>query len=616
MSTRDAERNRDVVPLHPRGDVPPPLTFTRGARPPFAIRWFGSTALLGHLRHLGAEALATENRDARDWMRPQPPDGLLDEVAAALGAPGDGATLADRLGRGVWIDFVADTGDDHDVSAAVGAMLFAEYALAAPDGETRAGDGAHGPVTRVLPRGDILIFGGDTAYPVSAAEQIASRVVRPWNRILRGRPDLHVPRVLLGIPGNHDWYDGLDGFGRLFRRDAVDALASRARRTHGPGNAHADPGDDAAMAAAVGRAYRQLHLDELLGSVTLARDAIESVTAILTGRKLKRVSRLVLLGYRAVQEASYWLLPLAPGLDLWGVDRQLRALDFRQRVFFNERRAGNRTPRRILVSSDPAFAMGDVNPPGQQILKACGLRLQDDPTLYITGDSHHYERRAIGPSQHVIAGGGGSFVHGTRVHRHAPGRAPACTYPDARASRRLAASVPWQVAAGTAGLLPHAGCALLAWLQLRAFAWTPVAGWATTIAGASLAVLAMFATMSLKGRRRALAASVAVVFGVLLALLPLGVAWAVSRLAGGLMSEVTTAAVMAVAGPGLIGQYLLTLVVTGLEPWSAYAALGHPGFKHFVRLHVQEDGRVEGWVIGKDDPLAPGAPVLIDRFEW
>jgi hypothetical protein len=26
------------------------------------------------------------------------------------------------------------------------------------------------------------------------------------------------PRVLLGIPGNHDWYDGLDGFQRLFRR--------------------------------------------------------------------------------------------------------------------------------------------------------------------------------------------------------------------------------------------------------------------------------------------------------------------------------------------------------------------------------------------------------------
>jgi hypothetical protein len=57
-------------------------------------------------------------------------------------------------------------------------------------------------------------------------------------------------------------------------------------------------------------------------------------------------------------------------------------------------------------------------------------------------------------------------------------------------------------------------------------------------------------------------------------------------------------------------------VVTGLEPWSAYSAIGHPGFKHFVRLHVRPDGRVEGWTIGKDDPLAPGPPVLIDHFEW
>jgi hypothetical protein len=422
--------------------------------------------------------------------------------------------------------------------------------------------------------------------------------------------------VLLGIPGNHDWYDGLDGFGRLFRRDAVADLASHATGKADAADPHFDPARDDDVATAIGRAYRQLHLDELLGSVTLARDAIESVTAVLTGSKVTRVSRLVLLGYRAVQEASYWLLPIAPGLDLWGVDRQLRTVDFRQRLFFNERRAGGAARRRILVCSDPAIAMGERNEPGQQILKACGLKLREDPTLFLTGDSHHYERRAIGASQHVIAGGGGAFVHGTRVHKYPPGRTPAIAYPDARTSRRLAASVPWQVVAGTPGILPHVSCALLAYLQVGAFRANAATGWAVTAAFAAVAVLAMFATMSLKGRRRWAAASVAIAFGIALALLPLGIGWLVSLVTGRLATELLTAGIMAFAGPLLIGHYLLTLVVTGLEPWSAYSALGHPGFKHFVRLCVHADGRVEGWTIGKDDPLAPGAPVLIDRFEW
>jgi hypothetical protein len=47
-----------------------------------------------------------------------------------------------------------------------------------------------------------------------------------------------------------------------------------------------------------------------------------------------------------------------------------------------------------------------------------------------------------------------------------------------------------------------------------------------------------------------------------------------------------------------------------------FAALGHPGFRHFVRLCVHPEGKVEGFVIGKDDPVGEGAPTLIDRFVW
>ena len=72
----------------------------------------------------------------------------------------------------------------------------------------------------------------------------------------------------------------------------------------------------------------------------------------------------------------------------------------------------------------------------------------------------------------------------------------------------------------------------------------------------------------------------------------------------------------AFAASFLLGLFLLALALVGLEHHQAFAALGHPGFRHFVRLCVHPSGRIEGFVIGKDDPLGPGPPVLIDRFVW
>ncbi len=244
----------EPVALKPRGDQPPPTVFTRGAHEPYGIRWFGSTALSGQLRHLAAETIASGQLDTRDWMRAQQPAELLNEVARVLEAPSDGSTLTERLGRDVWIDFVADVGDDSDVASAVAGMVFSEYAL--QDG-----------TARVLPRGDLLIFGGDTAYPLSSAWETARRLTHPWNRVLKRQGPPSRARVLLGIPGNHDWYDGLDGFARLFRRDPLrervdheaDASLEQELRL-------ADSASARESGRAIGRIYHQLHLDELSGS--------------------------------------------------------------------------------------------------------------------------------------------------------------------------------------------------------------------------------------------------------------------------------------------------------------------------------------------------------------
>jgi hypothetical protein len=65
-----------------------------------------------------------------------------------------------------------------------------------------------------------------------------------------------------------------------------------------------------------------------------------------------------------------------------------------------------------------------------------------------------------------------------------------------------------------------------------------------------------------------------------------------------------------------VGLFFTTITLLGLEHQQAFAVLSHPGFKHFVRLCVHPDGRVEAFAIGKDDPVGPGDAVMIERFEW
>jgi hypothetical protein len=584
------------------------------------VRWYGATSLVGHFRNFIATAIASESVDSRDWMRPERPAKLLARVAGILGAPtgrdADPKNLCAALGRDVWIDFVADTGDDHDVSRAVGAMVAATYTV----------PGA------VLPRGDILLMGGDTAYPVASAEEIQERLVKPWNESFESAAEDGVARVLLGIPGNHDWYDGLDGFARLFRRERRrlvprDRPGVQGKPTplqpaaeSGP-NHPIDGGEETSplshVPRKVGLAARQLHLDELTGLARLLRDAGRSIRAFWRGVGIKRLTRLTFRGYTAVQESSYWVLPLSEGLDLWAVDRQLGRLDYGQRTFFARRKAEAPDVRRMFVAPDPAIAFGEDYDPGTRMLAACKLDLRRDPTMYLCGDLHHYERRALGPSIHVIAGGGGAFLHGTRVRPEAaPHGAPLRAYPDGPMSGRLVYQVPWKLMMGGAGFIVHIALGLIASLELSAARFG-----AMHLVGSSVFVtgLLAFALYSIAGHQRAhprRIAAASIPFAIALGSGPMLLDIALPRAWPLLAGEGFVICAYVLLGAWVVGSFLALACVLGLEQQQAFTVLSHPGFKHFVRLCIRTDGRVDGWVIGKDDPLAKEPAHLIDTFSW
>ena len=554
------------------------------------------TALWGHLRHLLAVTAASNQFDLRDWMRAEDADDLLRRVGRVLAASAGGSSLTERLGREVWIDFVADTGDDHDVSQAVGRMLFADYALGGAD-------------PRSLPRGDLLIFGGDTAYPAATAHELERRLLQPWNGVLAEKGDDTRRRVVLAIPGNHDWYDGLDGFGRLFRRSATEDIERKATRGPAPFSGRS------VRDRVEGTLLRHFHVDEIAESLRMAGEAFESLAALVLRTEVRRARRLALEGYTAVQEASYWALPLAPGLQLWGVDRQLRNADFRQRLFFAQDRAASQPRKILLVAPDPALAYGEPNEPGTKLLDACGLSLTSSPIFYLTGDVHHYERQRVGDSLHVIAGGGGAFLHGTRIAPDAGSLPPERVYPDRRTSRRLAFGMPMRLAGGTAGFLPHLVFGLLAAVEIASVNRAPVPGAVVVALGTLFTIAALTIAVRARLTRPMATWAVCVPFGLVLGLAPLALRQVLSGMLPrfGILPAILA---HAFAGSFVLGLFLLVLALTGLEHQQGFAALGHPGFRHFVRLCVHPSGAVEGFVIGKDDTVGEGPPVLVDRFQW
>ena len=121
-------------------------------------------------------------------------------------------------GGDLWVDYLSDTGDGWEGTYTM-AWLLAQPVL-------KAGE-------ETLPRGRILLLGGDQVYPSATPEQYEDRFIGPFAAALpkSDRPD---KPELYALPGNHDWYDGLVSFLRVFcaRDGRVGDWCTRQRRSY------------------------------------------------------------------------------------------------------------------------------------------------------------------------------------------------------------------------------------------------------------------------------------------------------------------------------------------------------------------------------------------------
>ena len=152
---------------------------------------------------------------------------------------------------GFWFDFMADTGDGFNATYSVfGSLGLPAITVGAPLGSTAQ--------PRTLPRGRLLILGGDEVYPYGTNEIYQQRLVGPmeaalprasaWGRlqarfnkarlqrtISRSMGSAHLAEGLnssggrrhrmpnengcpdlFAVAGNHDWFDGLVSWTKLF----------------------------------------------------------------------------------------------------------------------------------------------------------------------------------------------------------------------------------------------------------------------------------------------------------------------------------------------------------------------------------------------------------------
>ncbi len=452
------------------------------SRPLRPVGWLLAPELLAQMRSI----LHRRRNDPRDWMPVVPghahiEDGAPDagrvrdvrveslsgsgEHDAAEGEPGPPLIVPPESGE-LWFDYVADTGDGAAAMFTVAYLLQADLTLDPAAGDADRTHGASvtvrgapdGGPTR-LPRGQFLLCGGDTAYHVADQATLAARVRAPFTwaaRALAARGAvLHPRRRLYGLPGNHDWYDDLDGFGALFRKD-LPGTVTRPRPTW--------------LAALFGLAGLGPH-----------------------------GPRLDLAGFEKVQTASYAAIALPWDWQLLALDVDV-GLDPRQELYF---RSLPRATQQIVCTASPAIALGTVwcEPAHRDALARLDLPPHFDAgapqpvpgtcRLDLAGDVHHYARYEAPTSpaadppavagtpaayRSVVAGLGGAFHHPTFP---AIGeRRPAAVFPSPAASRRAVArrlfNPIWLFRGGLLRVVPLAFCFFLALAATHATTGT---GW-------------------------------------------------------------------------------------------------------------------------------------------
>ena len=245
--------------------------------------------------------------------------------------------------KDLWIDFVADTGDGFNSTYSVAHLV-------ASDLDDKKGT--------VLKKGSLLILGGDQIYPAPTREDYENKFHIPFEAALPFVEDDKSRPQMFAIPGNHDWYDGLGNFLKLFcQKRRIGNWETKQRRSY--------------FALKLPHNYWLWGID-----IQLSEDIDEPQQ-----RYFERLAPHMIAGDKVI------LVTAKPAWVVKGFDRKEKSYDILE--FFIRR----------YITDDSICCMGKT-------FKLVAL---------LSGDLHHYSRYISddpkSPVQFITAGGGGAALH-------------------------------------------------------------------------------------------------------------------------------------------------------------------------------------------------------------
>lgn len=457
---------------------PPTVKKDRVFEPPVA--WLLGRQLLASLKWILLYTAFGTKLDARDWMDAKVFPAEDQEIANLAwktmyqrdGVESNQPSDADGHGSGeefwrkkgeFWFDYISDTGDGMTATYSIAYLCLSNLWVKElwpempndSDAEMHLDHKVNNERTTLIPmpRGEFLLVGGDTCYHLSDYSSLHIRFQTPFfwafqdleNDLIASKKideqktlqERKNRRPLFGIPGNHDYYDMLDGFRRQFR------LPTESR-----------PDD-------------KIYADGDLSS-----------------------PQLMIPGFIREQQTSYVSLRLPFGWRLWGLDTEVGKIDERQRDFFLGVPKRPMPQKLIVATSAPTTVFGkgadrddeksskafyqlmlprpflprDKWEDGEKDLEPGQIRLD------LAGDVHQYARywgpdsqsaqytrskraQAAAPSApnyaSVVSGLGGAFHHPTTTYGDEI-KEQALYPPEGRSRRAVAAEIfnPIKVARG------------------------------------------------------------------------------------------------------------------------------------------------------------------------
>lgn len=449
----------------------------------------------------------------------------------------------------VWFDYAADTGDGFDSTYSIASLLAAPaLKLAAPDG------------TRELPRGRLLVLGGDEVYPYASMKAYTDRFIGPFSAALpETAQDERDAPLMLALPGNHDWYDGLTSFMRIFGQGGrIGNWRTFQKRSY--------------FAVRLTRRWVLWAVDTQLDSyidypqLTYFKAAAEELNdgdglIVCTSRPEW------VIGAKAGREESY------------------RTVDYLRRTVIRPSKATVR--------------------------------------LWISGDEHHYARYegidGADPVQWITCGGAGAFTSATHDLPHDLTVPPArsvdpsksippvsarfrCAYPSQRESAHLRRAF-WHVPVRNWTLGPVFSCAaiLMSWPLLTRGASSSISEQLDTAVHSpgvwlcSILLLAAFVTLvgatgprwqRLIGVAHAIAQIAAMLAAACVAAWPVGNASLDSGWGFGARSVAIVAVSAGVLCLGVLAVYFAAADSVGVNTSEFFSGLACRRFKSFLRIHI------------------------------